>query len=236
MDKLTQLPLAVSLPDDETFDSYLSKDNHVAVQQIRYFIAQPLPANPTALYVFGVKGVGKSHLLHASTGFAENFCKTSLCLSFSELKDLSIQAIENLENIDVVCLDDIHLIAGDLSWQTAIFDLFNRISEQGKQLIISGNLPVAELGFALPDLTSRLSWGHTVQLKGLSDEEKIIAIQYRAKQRGLVLQYEVAKFLLNRVAREMNYLLDCLDKLDKASIREQRKITIPFIKQVISAV
>ena len=52
---------------------------------------------------------------------------------------------------------------------------------------------------------------------------------------GAENEVEVLKFLLNRLSRDMESLLETLDLLDKASIQEQRKITIPFIKEVIAA-
>ena len=125
------------------------------------------------------------------------------------------------------------LIAGDELWQKAVFDLFNRVIEQNKRLIITGDQSVPQLNLGLADLVSRLSWGMTDQIKPLDDEEKLIALKFRAQQRGLLLSDEVAKYLLSHLSREMTHLILALDELDEASIREQRKITIPFIKAIL---
>jgi DnaA family protein len=141
--------------------------------------------------------------------------------------------LDGLESIDIICLDDIDVISGEPQWQQAIFDLYNRLLEQNKRLIITGNQSAQQLGITLPDLVSRLTWGYTEQVKALTDEEKIKALQFRAQQRGLLLSDDVVKFLLNRLSRDMGSLIESLDVLDKASIIEQRKITIPFIKDVL---
>jgi DnaA family protein len=154
-------------------------------------------------------------------------------LSFSELKHLAVEVLDGLESIDIICLDDIDVISGEPQWQQAIFDLYNRLLEQNKRLIITGNQSAQQLGITLPDLVSRLTWGYTEQVKALTDEEKIKALQFRAQQRGLLLSDDVVKFLLNRLSRDMGSLIESLDVLDKASIIEQRKITIPFIKDVL---
>lgn len=235
MSKDAQLALAVQLPDGETFESYQSTTNQATVKQLQLYINNDLSAvtSSNSFYIFGVKGVGKSHLLHASSSFAETLGKSSLCLSFSELQDLSVEVLDGLEHIDLVCLDDVDVIAGNQEWQQAVFDLYNRLAEQNKLLIITGNQSATQLGITLPDLVSRLGWGFTEQVKPLSDDEKIAALQYRAQQRGLLLPDDVVKFLLNRLSREMSSLIESLDILDKASIQEQRKITIPFIKEVL---
>lgn len=235
MSKIAQLALSVQLPDDETFFSYKSTVNQGVAVQLQHFINGQAPTKhgPQSFFLFGLKGVGKSHLLHACSTYAASLGKSSLCLSFSELKHLAVEVLEGLEHIDIICLDDIEVISGEQQWQQAIFDLYNRLLEQNKLLIITGNQSAHQLGITLPDLVSRLTWGYTEQVKALTDEEKIIALQFRAQQRGLLLPDDVVKFLLNRLSRDMGSLIESLDVLDKASIREQRKITIPFIKEIL---
>lgn len=235
MKKVSQLTLSVQLPDDETFASFQSESNQLVVEQVKHFLDHISEQNKKvhSLYLFGLSGVGKSHLLHASCVYADTLGVTSLCLSFSELTQLSVDVLDGLENIDLVCLDDIQLIAGNKEWQQAIFDLYNRMIEQNKCLIITGDQSVAQLQISLPDLVSRLSWGFTEQLKPLTDKEKAFALQYRAQQRGLFISDDVASFLINRLSRDMTSLLAALEQLDQASIREQRRITIPFVKDIL---
>lgn len=233
MKKVAQLTLMVQLPDDETFESYKSEANIGIVSQLKSYIEQK-QETPHGFYLFGLTSTGKSHLLHASSTYAAKMGKSSVCLSCAELKKLPVEVLDGLEQIDLICLDDIHLIAGDTRWQQAIFDLYNRVLEQNNYLLISGDESAQQLGISLPDLVSRLTWGLTEQVKALDDEEKVAALQHRAIQRGLFISDEVVKFLLNRLSRDMGSLIHSLDVLDKASIQEQRKITIPFIKEVLS--
>ncbi len=232
MNKVDQLALSVQLPDDETFTSFTSEENKAVVNQLKGFITRAVK-QPNSFYLFGLSGVGKSHLLHACSSYAAQRGKTSVCLSCAELKNLPVEVLDGLEHIDLICLDDINLIAGNDKWQQAIFDLYNRVLEQNKCLLVSGDESAQQLGITLPDLLSRLTWGLTEQVKPLDDEEKSAALQRRATQRGLLLTDEAVRFLLNRSSRDMTSLLETLDILDKASIREQRKITIPFIKEVL---
>lgn len=239
MNKPDQLTLSVQLPDDETFTSFKSDSNQVVVNQLQLFVQQTLKQQqcdnsqqnePASFYLFGTSAVGKSHLLHAASSYATDLGLSTLCLSCYELVSLSVDVLEGLEQINIICIDDIQHIAGDVIWQQAIFDLFNRVLEQGNSLIICGNESAKQLSITLPDLVSRLSWGYTEQLKPISDDEKIIAIKHRALQRGLEISDEVICYLLNHFSRDMTYLINTLELLDKASIKAQRKITIPFIK------
>ena len=123
---------------------------------------------PSCFYLFGLTGVGKSHLLHACSAYAAQLGITSVCLSCAELLQLSVEVLDGLEQIDFICLDDIHLIAGNKLWEQAVFDLYNKVLEQGNTLLISGDQSVSQLGLTLPDLISRLSWGLAEQIKPLN--------------------------------------------------------------------
>jgi DnaA family protein len=83
-------------------------------------------------------------------------------------------------------------------------------------------------------LKSRLQWGVTFHVHTLDDDEKQHALQFRAKARGLDLSDEVATFIIQRLPRDMNELFWQLNRLDHASLAEQRKLTIPFVKKILS--
>ncbi|WP_412459563.1 HdaA/DnaA family protein, partial [Aeromonas caviae] len=62
---------------------------------------------------------------------------------------------------------------------------------------------------------------------------KLSALQLRAELRGFKLPIDVGRFLLNRLSRDMRTLLATLNRLDNASFRAKRKLTIPFVKEIL---
>jgi len=114
-----------------------------------------------------------------------------------------------------------------------VFHLFNRLRDSGRRLLLAATASPRELGVGLPDLQSRLSLALVFQLQPLSDEDKLRALQLRASRRGLHLTDEVGRFILTRGARSMSALFELLDRLDQASLQAQRKLTIPFLKEVL---
>ncbi|MDX1538667.1 DnaA regulatory inactivator Hda [Arsukibacterium sp.] len=227
-----QYTLAVTLPDDETLDSFYAAGQTEIVNAVKRYLNAPGGQPP--LFVFGASGSGKSHLLYASCIFAQEQGLTSQLLALQDYRLLSPRLLDDLEQLDVVCLDNIQAIADDLSWQIAVFDLYNRMVEQGKALIIVANQPPVQLGFKLADLVSRLQACQSLQLRLLTDDDKQKLLQQKAHQRGMELGDEVARFLLNRYERDIRSLVTMLDQLDKASIVHQRKLTIPFIKSILT--
>ncbi len=228
----TQFTLAVTLPDDETLHSFYGAETSPAVQFILQYLQPDASALP--LYLFGASGSGKSHLLYAACVQAQELGLTSQLLALDDFRQYSPRLFDGLEQLDLVCLDNIQAIAGDSHWQVALFDLYNRMVEQGKKLIIVADEAPTQLGISLPDLVSRLQACTSFQLRLLSDEDKQKLLQQKARLRGIELPDEVARFLFNRQQRDLRGLVDILDKLDKASMVHQRKLTIPFVKDVLA--
>ena len=228
----TQFTLAVTLPDDETLQSFYGAKDSAAVQFIEQFLAPGKPQLP--VYLFGASGSGKSHLLYAACVQAQEQGLTSQLLALDDFRQYNPRLFDGLEQLDLVCLDNIQAIAGDSHWQVALFDLYNRMVEQGKRLMIVADEAPLQLGITLPDLVSRLQACTIFQLRLLSDDDKQKLLQQKARLRGIDLPDEVARFLLNRQQREIRTLVAILDKLDKASIVHQRKLTIPFVKDVLA--
>jgi DnaA family protein len=100
-------------------------------------------------------------------------------------------------------------------------------------MIIAANAAPSAVGFELPDLVSRLTWGTVFQLANRSDEDLGNIIQFRLENRGLETTSESIKFLLTRVDRDLGNLMMIVNELDKKSLQAKRKLTIPFMKQAL---
>ncbi|MCF2861880.1 DnaA regulatory inactivator Hda [Pseudoalteromonas sp. Cnat2-41] len=228
----SQLALPVTLPDDETYASYFGGEDSLEVNHLKAAF-EHLTQQFQYTYLCGLGDSGKSHLLYATCIHAQEQGLSSMLLSLSEVQQFGAQVLEGLDTLDVVCIDDLHLVAGDETWEKALFNFFNRFNEPGKLLLISADLLPDMLNITLPDLESRLKWGTTLQIRSMSDDDKAQALTNRAKMRGLELSDDCARFLLTRLSRDMRALLDVLDTLDHASMAAQRKLTIPFIKATL---
>ena len=85
----------------------------------------------------------------------------------------------------------------------------------------------------LHDLVSRLGWGPVYQLSSPDDETRSAALRLRAANRGMEMPPEVAAYLLKRASRDMHALFALLERLDERSLAAQRKLTIPFVREII---
>lgn len=225
-----QLPLGVGLRDDATFANFLPSGNAAAVAALQ---AQLDDAGEAFIYLWGGEGSGRSHLLQAACHEASDRDKRALYLPLNDLGHFPPHMLEDVERLDLVVIDDIDQVIGRKRWEEALFHGFNRLRDAGKRLVIAAPAAPRQLRVTLPDLASRLTWGVTFQIQRLDDDGRFEALKLRAKVRGMQLPDEVARYILHRGPRRLVELFDALERLDRASLSAQRKLTIPFVKQAL---
>lgn len=227
---LNQLTLGVDLKDEATFANFYAGSNDQLVEILKKSAAG---VGEWVIYLYGAGGEGCTHLLQAACYQAHQHGFRTVYLPLIHLIEFSPSILEGLEELDVICVDDIHMLAGRPEWEEAFFHAYNRIHASGKRLIVTANVSPKALGITLPDVVSRLTWGIVYQLTALSDQEKLAILIMRAERRGMTLVEEVGKYILTHCPRHMSTLFAALDVLDKASLAAQRKLTIPFVKSVL---
>jgi DnaA family protein len=230
-----QLTLRFGWGDVYSFANYVVAGNAAAVRTVQELAGGQ---GERFVYLWGAPGSGKSHLLQAACQAAAERGATAAYLPLQELAAFGTGILEGLEQLALVCLDDLHCVIGpDVvgreEWESALFDLYNRMREQDAALLVAAEHPPAALAPRLPDLSSRLGWGPVFQLLELDEAGKIAALRARAAGRGFELPVEVAEFLLKRQRRDTVSLFALLDRLDQASLAHQRKLTIPFVRTLI---
>ena len=223
-----QIPLGFKFNNEVTFETFVPGDSAQAVLAIQKLGHEK---DEHYIYIWGGKGAGKTHLLQALCQQYSEHQRPVAYLALEDSDHYPPSMLDGLENLSLVCIDDIEYVTGNAEWEEALFHFFNRMRDHKTPLLISGSKPPAQLNLQLPDIKSRIGWGLILQIKLLNDADKLQALQKRASFRGMELSDESGLFLLSRYSRDLNDLFNLLDKLDKASLCEQRRLTIPFIRQ-----
>jgi len=221
---MRQLTLGVRLTDRAVLGNFLEGENALALAAVRSLAQSP---GATGLYLHGTGGSGKSHLL-------QGLCMAvpgAAFLPLGTLAELGPGVLEGTASLPLVAIDDLHLVAGDEAWEKALFGLYNE--RRGAGIAIAATGPATRIAIRLPDLTSRLAALTHFGLRPLDESQQRQALQLRARSRGFELPDETVAFLQRRFPRDMRQLAVILDELDAASLAEQRRVTVPFIRQVL---
>lgn len=226
-----QLALSVSLPSGNTFADFHAGEGQAEALALAERLA--LHADYPVTCLWGPPQAGKSHLLQAACRAAAGAGRQAAYLPLAEFGYLDPDILRGWNRFALICADDVDRIAGQLNWERAIFGLFNAMQENGGTLLASAAAPPGSVEWALPDWRSRLGWGPVLRIPPLNDADKLAALKLRAGRRGLKLSDEVGRFLLNHTNRDMASLMQLLERLDKASLALQRRLTIPLVKEIV---
>lgn len=225
-----QLPLALSSPPDQRLQSYLQAPAGL-VEQLRALaegVSDPL-------YLHGARATGKTHLLVAACAHAEQAGRRPAYLSLQGLSGRVAQAVEGLEAADLLALDDLDAVVDNRADALALFELHNRMRDAGRGLLYAASAPPDGLPVALADLRSRLAQCMRWALPVLDDAGRAQLLRARAAARGLDFDEAALDWMLRRCSRDLGSLTTLFEQLDRASLAAQRRLTVPFLRQVLSA-
>ncbi len=217
----SQMSLTLKLRHDATLSNYLG------------LAAERLLAASGIVYLWGEAGSGRSHLL-------QGLCHEAAAAGRSTIYvEAPVQAepriLEGLEQFELVCIDDIDSVLGqNEAWEIALFHLVNGVRDQGGKLVTSAVPAPRDLKVNLPDLKSRLIAAELVPTDQLDDNAKLTVLKLKAQAQGFGLSDEVGRFIMSRSDRNMTALISLLEQLEAESLRRQKRVTVPFVREILA--
>lgn len=224
---MSQLALPLHLDDHAVFASFLPHGNETLVATLLALADEP---EGQGCWIWGARSTGKTHLLQAVCDRAGD---RSMYLPLAVVAAAGPGILDGLSSRAPICIDDLDSVAGNADWELSLFGLANQLFDNGGQLLVSAAMPPRKCPIALADLASRLARLPVFRVQPLDDGQRVAALQLRAAHRGLDLPDETARYLMRRSARDMASLYGLLDRLDGEAMRAQRKLTIPFVRDVL---
>ena len=225
-----QLPLALRAPPDQRLERYL----HAPVGLMAQLQSLASGTAVDALYLQGVRATGKTHLLVGCCTLATESGRQASYLGLSSLRGRLRAAREGLD-ADLVALDDVDAIAGNRDDEVALFDLHTRLRDAGRSVLYAAPGSPDALPMLLPDLRSRLAQCTRWTLPVLDDDGRADLLRQRAAARGLDFDDAALDWMLRRCSRDLGSLTGVFERLDRASLVAQRRLTVPFLRQVLGA-
>ncbi len=227
-----QIPLQLIPRRERRFEDFVVGSNTAIVEAIKQMPDEP----GSNVFLYGEEGYGKTHLLTAVCQEVRERQGRAFYLALKRLPSNAIESLLGLEKLDLVCVDDLHIIAGNKVWEEALFHFFNRVREVNGRLLVSSQKRLSCLNLCLPDLASRLGWGLRLQLLPLEDHDKLVVIDQYSKGMGFSLSEEVQAYLLKHHDRNVAALIETVERLHQVSLTNKRRITIPLARQVLQSI
>lgn len=225
-----QFPLEFEFQANHGFNSFFSTPNDEVIKQLKNLV---LGVGERQIFLYGEKSLGKSHLLQACCQLAHQNGMNSFYYPFNQKKLPVLSMFEGLETIKLVCLDDIDQILGNLDWEQTLLNFINQQLTHHHRLILTAFSPPHDLHVKLTDLRDQLNASVILKLNPLNQDEIISALIHKANYMGINIPQKVGVFLVTHYANDLSSLWVLLEQLDKATLSAQRKLTIPFLKQLL---
>jgi len=229
MQQSPQIPLQLEPRRPDRFEDFVPGPNAAAVAAVLQMLDEP----GAVLFLAGPPGSGKSHLLNALCREAQARGLAAFYVGLRRLPTEAAAGLDGLRDVDLVCVDDLDAVAGEPTWERALFRCFNEVRNANGRLLVASTQPLAALPLGLPDLASRLAWGVRLQLQPPDDAGKLAVLQQRARTLRIDIPEEVQHYLLRHGRRDMLSLLDSLERLKDAAFVDKRRITIPLAREII---
>ena len=178
-------------------------------------------------WIHGSHGVGKTALVSR--------LETQNCWSYYDCSEISSTDtpyfFDAMAEIDTLILDHVDYWLLDREIESAIFSWWKR--REGGLCLVSRSSPRLPDMFALPDLRSRAISGLIFELSGFDDGQCDQLFRCQVRERGLILTDEVIRFLTPRLPRNPKRIVQLIEYIDQASLKEKRRITIPWLTKLL---
>ncbi len=197
------------------------------------------------LFLHGSVGVGKTHLLQSlCRSVLERTPETRiLFLSCETFVNHFISALENgntasfrdkYRSVDVLVVDDIHLLANKEKTQEEFFHTFNTLYNAGSQIVLSSDSPPVEIPKLQERLISRFNWGLVTQVETPCYETRVAILKRKSRDKGRELSDDVANFLAERIQTNVRELEGAVNKLLGFSGLSGQDISLQLVRQCLA--
>lgn len=231
-----------------TFDRFIvGNSNRFAYAAAKAVADHPGGVEYNPLFIYGNSGLGKTHLLFA-IGQAIKESDPSKKIAYvkgDEFTNRMVESIQNrrseefrneFRNVDLFLMDDVQFIAGKPATQEEFFHTFNKIYEDGHQIVITSDRPPKEMNTLEDRLRTRFEGGVLADVQPPDFETRMVIIRNKAAGLGLSLSNDAVEYIANNVTANIRQLEGVIKKLTAYREILNEVITTDSVKRAIDDV
>ena len=238
---LDQDVLSIDTPHQPRLDNFVVGDNVELLKNL-HSDAESF----CGMWIYGEESSGRSHLLQGRYSEGLEQGKNCFFISCADLVNASEQSLQQafrpaLESSlgqgpgrgVLVVVDDAQGLKSNALAEELLMALYNHVQAIEGILLITHNQSALLENFNLADLNSRMRSLSHYQIVPLDDKGKARVLRLWAEERGYHLSESVLEYWLRRGPRQLQILLEDLEKLDYATLQHKRMLTVPLLKEVL---
>ncbi|NCF91805.1 MAG: chromosomal replication initiator protein DnaA [Verrucomicrobiaceae bacterium] len=177
------------------------------------------------LFIYGGAGMGKTHLMHAigHSILEERPSAKVVYIASEQFTNEFIQAIsdgslvkfrQQYREADVLLIDDIQFFAKKEKSQEEFFHTFNTLCDKnGKQIVMTSDMPASKIKNLEKRLVSRFEWGLTAEMAPPDTETRIATLKRKAQEMCVEVDGNILEFIAQRIRNNVRRLEGALIRL-----------------------
>ena len=227
-----------------TFENFVVGNSNSFAYNVSLGVAQNPGTIHNPLLIYGRSGLGKTHLLLA----IEHELKKrhpEMVVVFVTGEDMMNELYEcvrvkNTEsfrlkyrNCDALLVDDIQWIQRSESIQEEFFNTFDTLKRNGKQVVMTADVPPRDMGVLTDRLRGRIEQGLMVDVQPPDPETREAIIRKKCEQLGTEISDEIIDFIVSRVKYNIRQIEGTVVKISAMQTAFNRKVTLAQVEDIV---
>ncbi|MCL1902993.1 MAG: chromosomal replication initiator protein DnaA [Oscillospiraceae bacterium] len=250
-DKLIVERLTQSLESSNyqhTFDTFIEgASNQLAYAACKAVAGGQKQNNYNPLYIYGNSGLGKTHLLSAvKNEINKNNPELDIKLVPADnfindfVNSIRIDNMADFKNkyrgADALLVDDVQLFSRAKESQHELFNIFNELHGNGKQIILTSDRPPKEINNLDQRLKTRFESGLIADIAVPEFETRLAIIQRKAKLMNLEMSNTIAEFIAEKLKNNIRQLEGAIIKMNALSVVTGITPTMTMARNVVEEI
>jgi chromosomal replication initiator protein len=207
----------------------------------------PGSTNYNPLIIYGGTGLGKTHLIQA-IGNKVRQLRPNLRVYYTSSESFTSHFIASIQqnnaiefstfyrSCDILLIDDIQFFNNKGKTQEEFFHTFNELHQKDKQIVLTSDRPIAELGFLEERLVSRFQWGLIADIQPPDLETRIAILRKKCEENELEIPNEIIEYLAVNLVHNVRELEGALTRLFAQVLLTQTEPTIDVARSVVAEI
>lgn len=231
------------------FENFVVGENSRMAFAVAQSVAQKPAQKYNPLFIYGASGLGKTHLMQA-IGHHILFNKPKLRVKYIKTEDYINEVISNMQkggdgvkrmnnfrqkfrNVDVLLIDDIQFIESKERTQDEIFNTFETLHNNGKQIVITSDRPPRAIAKIPERLITRFEMGIMVEITPPEFETRIAILRNLAERDGLNIPSEVYNHIAKKFKNNVRELEGAYNRVTVFSEIDNAELTLEYVKKIL---
>lgn len=230
-----------------TFENFIVGENNELARAASFAVSQNPGTLYNPLFIYGVVGVGKTHLLQSIGNEVIKNDPTKV-VRYTTSEQFTNELINHLKNqtmedfkrayreIDILLIDDVQFLSGREKTQQEFFHVFNNLHQLNKQVVITSDRTPRAIPTIEDRLKSRFEGGMIADVSRPDLETRMAILRLKLLEKGATLEEESVRFIAENITNNARELEGALNRVLVSAEFQKVHPTPPYIAKVLGQI